>query len=59
MEKATINFITRDQANEFARLWSRKTLTGHVINKSSVTVYDVDKSKKEFIDNYISKLNKT
>lgn len=55
---AEITFETRDDANEFAKAWSRKTLTGHVITKTTVKVYDVDDSKVDFINSYIEAMSK-
>ena len=55
--KATITFKTNQQAQEFALSYSRKTLGGHIVGDTTVTVYNVDEDAKAFIDSYINKLN--
>lgn len=56
--KATLKFQNNKQATEFAMAWSRATTGGHTLGDTDVTVYNVDKIGKEFIENYIAKLNK-
>ena len=55
--KATINFNTSKQAQEFALQYSRATLGGTTIADTKVSVYNVDEDAKTFIDGYIKKLN--
>jgi hypothetical protein len=61
--KATLEFPTIDLAKEFAKAWGRATLTGNDQSgvrqdgSVAVTVYDIDNSKKEWIDSYVSSLN--
>jgi|14BtaG_2_1085337.scaffolds.fasta_scaffold168825_2 hypothetical protein len=59
--KATLTFKTRDLAELFAKEWSRKTFEGHTVSAGnenvSVTVYDVDEERKEWIDGFVSALN--
>jgi len=54
---ATLKFQTNKQATEFAMAWSRATSNGHTLGDTDITVYNVDNKGKEFIENYISKLN--
>ena len=56
--KATLKFQNNKQATEFAMAWSRATTGGHTLGDTDVTVYNVDETGKQFIENYISKLNK-
>jgi len=60
-ETAILTFKTQTMANEFAVNWARKTFTGHTISNGtenvSVTVYEVDEAKKNWINNYIKELN--
>jgi hypothetical protein len=62
MKKATLTFPQRSQAEGFAIAWSRYSKTGHIVGSGmqnvSVTVFDVTDSHKEWIDNYVSKINK-
>lgn len=55
--KATLNFQTIEQAEKFALAFSRKTLGGHIVSNTKVTVFNIGKDEKIFIDNYINKLN--
>ena len=59
--EATLTFTNRIQAEQFAKAWSRKTLTGHTISAGienvQVTVWNVTDELKEWIDSYISALN--
>ena len=55
--KATINFQNNKQATEFAIAWSRHTSGGHTLGDTDITVYNVDEAGKNFINNYIAKLN--
>jgi len=61
-QTATLTFKTNTQANSFAIAWTRKTFTGSIVGSGtenvSVTVYDVDDSKKNWIDAYVTKMNK-
>jgi|SaaInl59LU_5_DNA_1037362.scaffolds.fasta_scaffold01639_6 hypothetical protein len=54
---ATLKFQTNKQATEFAMAWSRATSNGHTLGDTDITVYNVDNKGKQFIENYISKLN--
>ena len=55
--KATLTFQTSEQATLFGIAWSRARSNGHTITGAEITVYNVDDKGKEFIENYISKLN--
>jgi len=55
--KATINFNTNEQAQDFAIQYSRATLGGTTIADSKVSVYNIDEEAKAFIDGYINRLN--
>lgn len=55
--KATIEFMTPVQANEFAVTYSRKTLRGHTVEQNKVHIYDITEDEKSWIDNYIKELN--
>jgi hypothetical protein len=55
--KATINFNTNKQAQDFALSYSRATLGGTTIADTKVSVYNVDADAKAFIDGYINRLN--
>tara|TARA_R100000951_G_scaffold15879_1_gene12501 strand:+ start:239 stop:412 length:174 start_codon:yes stop_codon:yes gene_type:complete len=55
--KATINFNTNEQAQDFALQYSRATLGGTTIADTKVSVYNVDADAKAFIDGYIDRLN--
>lgn len=63
MEKATLTFPNQQMAKSFCSAWACKTLTGHDMSSKKedgsfkVTVYDVDETKKAFIESYISNLN--
>lgn len=58
---ATITFSTREQAENFARAWTRKTLMGNTIgsgeNNVQVNVYNVTDELKEWINQYVSNAN--
>jgi len=54
---AELTFQSRDQANEFARMYSRKTLRGHTITGSTVKVWNVTDDDKAWIDSYVNQLN--
>jgi hypothetical protein len=56
--KATINFNTNKQANEFATQWGRKSMSGHTVSGKSVSIYGITEDLKTWIDSYIYKLNK-
>ena len=60
--KATLKFRYRDHAESFANAWARHTLRGHIVGSGlenvEVTVFDIDESDKNWIDNYVSELNK-
>ena len=58
-ETAEITFNNRDEANLFAKMYTRKTMMGHGITKSTVTVWNVTSETKQFIADYIDNLNKT
>ena len=55
--KATLKFQTSKQAQNFALAWSRFTLGGHTLGDTEITVYNIDDKGKEFIKNYVAKLN--
>ena len=55
--KASINFNTNEQAQDFALQYSRATLGGTTIADTKVSVYNVDADAKTFIDGYINRLN--
>lgn len=55
---AELKFQTREQANDFARAWTFKSLMGHTISDSTVNVYNVNDSLKAWIDNYAANLNR-
>lgn len=59
MTQATITFQNRRDADIFAIKWTRFTKTGHIISGNSVTVYDVDAKKKDWIDGYVELCNMT
>jgi hypothetical protein len=50
---AEIAFNSRDDANKFAKMYTRKTLMGHVITGSTVKVFNVTDEIKDFINDYI------
>jgi len=56
--KATLTFTTRQQAEDFAKAWSRKTLTGHTVSAGmqnvQVTVWNVTDQLKEWIETYVN-----
>lgn len=52
-----VKFNTREQANEFAKQWTRKTLMGHVICKTTVSVSNVTKESLKWINEYAEELN--
>ena len=58
---ANITFPKLSQAEDFAKAWSRHTLTGHTIGSGTenvkVTLHDVTDEQREWIDDYISKVN--
>jgi|GEM_PF-3052753 len=59
MLEATLNFQDRNQANEFAKAWSRKSLMGHTVSKdNSVSIYGITDDLKLWIDNYVDACNK-
>lgn len=59
--KATLTFLTRQVAGDFATAWSRKTLKGHTMGSGlenvKVTVYDISGNEEIWIDNYVDNLN--
>ena len=58
--KATLTFQSIEIAKDFSSKWACKTLTGHdmsAVKKDGsvdVTVYDIDETKKQFIESYIA-----
>jgi hypothetical protein len=58
--QATLNFPTRNMANDFSRAWAFYSLTGHTTSAGSgsvsVTVYDVSDAHKAWIENYIKEV---
>lgn len=55
--KCDVNFQTREQANEFAKQWTRKTLMGHVISKTTVSVQNVTTETQKWINEYAENIN--
>lgn len=60
--KATLKFSDYNKANDFAVAYKFATLSSPVVGDEAngiteVTVYNVDDKAKEFINNYIAKLN--
>ena len=55
--KATLKFQTNEQAEKFALAFSRRTLGGHILGNKQVTVFNIGKDEKLFIDNYVNNLN--
>ena len=59
--KATLIFPNRQDAEDFCIQWSRYSKRGHTIGPGvenvEVTVYDLTGEDKDWIDNYISKIN--
>ncbi len=59
--KATLNFTKRIDAENFAIAWARFSKSGHTIGSGSknvnVDIYDINKDKKIWIDNYVSNMN--
>ena len=60
--QATLTFDSRAMAVEFAKYWSRATLTGHTMGatgedgNTTVTVYNVTDDSKELINNFINEV---
>ena len=61
---ATLKFKNYEQSEEFTTAWSRATSKGHTMRvkdftsgETEITVYNVTKLGREFINNYIAKLN--
>jgi len=58
---ATLVFLRRTQAEEFAKAWSRQTLKGHVISSGEINVkvcvYGVTDAEKQWISEYIQSAN--
>ena len=61
--EATLTFEKRNQAEQFAKAWSRKTLSGHTIMSGNenvkVHIYDITDDLIVWIDSYVSEINKT
>ncbi len=59
---ATLTFPTIQMAENFAKSWSRKSLMGHTIGSGtvnvSVTISGITDELKNWIDNYVTELNK-
>lgn len=61
--KATLTFNNQEMAKQFTSFWAVNTLTGHDMSAKKedgtfdVTVYEVDESKKDLIEKYISQVN--
>lgn len=55
--EATLVFTTNQEAEDFAKQYSRKTLRGHIVIQNSVKVYNLSTDDKSWIDNYINVLN--
>jgi hypothetical protein len=60
--KATLNFPTREQAEQFALDWGRYSKTGHIVGAGEtdveVTVFDLTDEDKKWVDNYVANMNK-
>lgn len=60
--QATLTFDSRAMAEQFAKYWSRATLTGHTMGATgadgitTVTVYNVTDDSKELINNFIESI---
>jgi len=56
---ATLTFPTREQAQEFAKQWGRKSLMGHTmtagLHNVQVTVWNVTDELKQWIDEYVNR----
>lgn len=54
-------FTTRIEAEKFAIAWSRFSKTGYTLGSGfenvSVDIYDITDKKKDWIDNYVLKIN--
>lgn len=55
--KCTLTFSNPSQANEFAKMYTRKTLMGHSVGGCTVTVWNVTEEIKQWIDSYAKALN--
>lgn len=56
--KATLIFLTNEEAEEFATAYSRKTLRGHTITQNTVEVYELSIDDKNWIDKYVKDMNR-
>lgn len=56
---ASLKFNDRQQAEAFAKAWTRRTLMGHTITGSTVDVYNVTDESMDFINEYANNLNNT
>jgi len=60
--EATLTFNSRAVAQQFAKYWSRATLTGHTMSATgddgitTVKVYNVTDDSKELINNFINEV---
>ena len=60
---ATLTFKTREEAESFAKEWSRHTLKGHTVShtksdgKTTVDLYEVTEHGKTFVDQYVALKN--
>lgn len=56
--EATLTFENREDAEAFAKSWSRKSLTGHTITAGlknvQVTVWNVTDELRQWIDDYVN-----
>ena len=61
MTKATLTFDTRNNAEIFAKAWSRKSLMGHTIGAGTqnvkVSIYNITDDLKKWVDDYVAKMN--
>lgn len=60
---AILTFPSHLAAKEFAIQWSRFSLSGYSLSAAisevhTVTVYDMNQAKKEWIENYIARFEK-
>lgn len=59
---ADIEFNNLKDAEDFAKAWSRHSLSGHTVSPDNiVSIYDIKEEDKEWIDSYINNIspNKT
>jgi hypothetical protein len=52
MTTAKLKFDTNDNADNFAKAYTKKFLLGHIVYKDTVKIYNVTDETKEWINNY-------